>query len=240
MFGEPLMTDVRADHVIFDFDQTLINHESTLEIIRCAIGNSTKAREQLDNLALIAPKALSGTASAWELMSLMTVIPRIQRKHLRHYIETAVNSIAPALRETVQQLQHDGVQVHVLSGGYMEWVVPIVQSLGIDPENVLANRLFWFGSRALCPRPSPLINPGSGKSKITRQWRESGRLKGRTLIVGDATSDYQVYLNGWADGFICADYYTKQPLPELAGQVRRAAWPSSVYPHIQALFGSMP
>ncbi|MBT9299496.1 HAD-IB family phosphatase [Pseudomonas sp. TAE6080] len=227
-------------HVIFDFDKTLIDHESTIEIIKSAIGDSSKARDQLEQLTLIAPKALAGTASPWELLSLMKVIPRIQRSHLTHYIEATVNSIDPTLRETLQQLQQDGVQLHILSGGYMEWIVPIVRTLGIAPRNVLANRLFWLGSRALCPRPSPLINPSSGKSKITRKWRESGWLKGRTLIVGDATSDYQVYTNGWADGFVCADYYVKQPLPQLVGQVRRATCPGSVYPHIQALLGSLP
>ncbi|MBJ2262534.1 MULTISPECIES: HAD-IB family phosphatase [Pseudomonas] len=227
-------------HVIFDFDQTLIDHESTIEIIKSTIADSSKAQDQLKELRLIAPKVLAGTASAWELLSLMKVIPRIRRSHLTHYIEATVNNIEPALRETLHQLQQDGVQVHILSGGYMEWITPIVRALGINPRNVLANRLFWLGSRALCPRPSPLINPSSGKSKITRHWRESGRLKGRTLIVGDATSDYQVYANGWADGFVCADYYVKQPLPELTGQVRRATSPGSVYPHIQALLSSLP
>lgn len=233
------MTATGTTHVIFDFDQTLVNHESTLAIIQSAIGDSPAGQAMLEQLQLIASKALAGRASAWELLSLIKVIPRIRRQHIQRYVDTVIGSLDPALMLTLHNLQREGVQVHILSGGYTEWIAPIARSLDIDTRNVLANRLFWAGSRALCPRPSPLINPGTGKSRIVRRWRESGRLKSRALIVGDARSDHQVYVDGWVDGFVCADYYTRHPMPEMSGHILRAASPQQVYPHLQALIGAL-
>lgn len=233
------MKPTNQTHVIFDFDQTLVDHESTLEILKSAIGESPNAQVTLEELRSIAPKALSGQASAWELLYLMKVIPCVRKHHVHRYIEAIIGNLDPALVQTLRQLQQDGTHVHILSGGYTEWIAPIAHSLNINARDVKANRLFWAGSRALCPWPSPLINPGSGKSRIVRQWRKSGHVKGRALIVGDASSDHQVYANGWVDGFVCADYYTKQPLPEMSGHILRANCPTQVYPHLQTLISTL-
>lgn len=226
-------------HVIFDFDQTLVDHESTLEIVKSTIGEGPNAQTTLEKLKLIAPKALSGQADVRELLYLLKVISRVRKHHVHHYVETIIGNLDPALVQTLHQLQQDGTHVHILSGGYTEWIAPIAHSLNINARDVKANRLFWAGSRVLCPRPSPLINPSSGKSRIVRQWRKSGHLKGRVLIVGDAGSDHQVYANGWVDGFVCADYYTQQPMPEMSGHILRAANPDQVYPHLQALISAL-
>ncbi|MBD8272558.1 HAD-IB family phosphatase [Pseudomonas fluorescens] len=229
------MTTTRDTHVIFDFDQTLVNHESTLEIVKSAIGESPNAKPMLEQLQLIAPKALSGNASLWEMVAVMKMIPYIRKHHIQRYVDTIIGSLDPSLEQTVRDLQRAGTHVYILSGGYTECITPIARSLNIQARNVIANRLFWVGSRALCPRPSPLINPGRGKSRIVQQWRKEGRLTGRALIVGDARSDYQVYADGWVDGFVCADYYTRQPMPEMSGRILRADTPIQLQAHIHAL-----
>lgn len=229
------MTTPRDTHVIFDFDQTLVNHESTLEIVKSAIGESPNAKPMLEQLQLIAPKALSGNASLWDMVAVMKMIPYIRKHHIQRYVDTIIGSLDPSLEQTVRDLQRAGTHVYILSGGYTECITPIARSLNIQARNVIANRLFWVGSRALCPRPSPLISPGRGKSRIVQQWRKEGRLTGRALIVGDARSDYQVYADGWVDGFVCADYYTRQPMPEMSGRILRADTPIQVQAHIHAL-----
>lgn len=229
------MTTTRDTHVIFDFDQTLVNHESTLEIVKSAIGESPNAKPMLEQLQLIAPKALSGNANLWDMVAVMKMIPYIRKHHIQRYVDTIIGSLDPSLEQTMRDLQRAGTHVYILSGGYTECITPIARSLNIQARNVIANRLFWVGSRALCPRPSPLISPGRGKSRIVQQWRKEGRLTGRALIVGDARSDYQVYADGWVDGFVCADYYTRQPMPEMSGRILRADAPMQVQAHIHAL-----
>ncbi|ONH55060.1 phosphoserine phosphatase [Pseudomonas cedrina] len=229
------MTTPRDTHVIFDFDQTLVNHESTLEIVKSAIGERPNAQPMLEQLQLITAKAFSGKASLWEILSVMKMIPYIRKHHIQRYVDTIIGSLDPSLEQTMHNLQREGTHLYILSGGYAECIAPIARSLNIEAQNVIANRLFWAGSRAMCPRPSPLINPGRGKSRIVQQWRKEGRLTGRALIVGDASSDYQVYANGWVDGFVCADYYTKQPMPEMSGHILRADTPRQVHAHIQTL-----
>ena len=234
------MTTADTTHVIFDFDQTLVNHESTLEVIKSALGDGPGAQATLEQLQRLAPKALAGRASTWELLSLIKLIPRIRKRHINHYVDAIIGSLDPDLMLMLRNLQREGTQVHILSGGYIEWIAPIARSLDIDTHNVIANRLFWAGSRALCPWPSPLINPGRGKSRIVGQWRQSGKLKGRAVIVGDARSDHQVYVDGWVDGFVCADYYTRHPMPAMSGHILRATSPQQVYPHLQTLISALP
>lgn len=221
--------------VIFDFDHTLVAHESTVEVLKSALQYCPQATARLARLAVIAPKALSGNASIRELLSLMSVVTHVRASHVSRYIENTISSIHPALLETFRQLREEGVGIHIISGGYKEWIVPIAREWGIAPDNVMANRFLWAGKRALLTRPSPLLSAAKGKCEIVRQWRAAGRLPGRTLIVGDGVSDYQVYARGGVDGFVCADYYVNQRLPKLTGNVLRATNPDQVYGYIKAL-----
>lgn len=234
------MTEPNVVDVIFDFDFTLVDHESTVEVLKAALFDSPDSAKRLERLAHIAPKALSGRASIGELLSLMSVVTHVRAHHVRRYVEMAAGSIHPILLQTLGQLRKDGVGLHIISGGYKEWIAPIALEWGVDSENVVANRFFWAGKRVLLTRPSPLLSSSKGKSEIVRRWRAAGGLSGKTLIVGDGASDYQVYQNGCVDGFVCTNYFVEQPLTTLPGNVLHASEPDQVYSHIRTLLDNLP
>jgi HAD superfamily phosphoserine phosphatase-like hydrolase len=219
-------------HVIFDFDHTLVADESTVEVLKLAIEDSKAAPAILEKLAVIAPRALQGKASPREWLTLMTIVLHVRATHVDRYIERSMNNLHPDLRTAIQKLRAENIGVHIISGGYMEWVLPLAQAWGIESTNVLANKFFWAGERALITRPSPLLSAKRGKSEIVQAWLDTGRLTGRVLIVGDGASDYAVYAQGLVDAFVCADYYVEQPLNCPTGNIRRAAHPGEVYGHI--------
>lgn len=214
-------------HVIFDFDQTLLPGESTVEVIKLSLEGCQDAPQVIQRLAHIAPKALAGQASLAELLTLMKIIPRIRREHVQRYIREQANCLPEALRTTLRHLQEQQVGIHIISGGYMEWIVPLAASWGINPQHVIANRFFWLGSRALAIRPSPLLSSSKGKSAIVREWRAKGRLNGPVIIVGDGAADHRVLVNGLVDDFICVDYYASAPL-DCATSIKRAEHPTEV------------
>lgn len=234
------MTEANVVDVIFDFDFTLVDHESTVEVLKAALYDSPDSARRLERLAQIAPKALSGRASIGELLSLMSVVTHVRTHHVSRYVETTISSIHPTLLQTLGQLRNDGVGLHVISGGYKEWIAPITREWGIASDNVVANQFLWAGKRVLLTRPSPLLSSSKGKSEIVRRWRAAGGLSGKTLIVGDGASDYQVYKDGCVDGFVCANYFVEQPLTRLPGNVLHASEPSQVYPHIRTLLDDLP
>jgi len=225
--------------IIFDFDYTLVDHESTVEVLKAALHDHPDSAERLERIARIAPKALSGKASIGELLKLMSVATHVRAHHIDQYVEKAIRSIPAVLLETLGRLREDGVGLHIISGGYTEWIVPTAREWGIAHQNVAANQFLWAGKRVLLTRPSPLLSSSKGKSEIVRRWRAAGRLKGRTLIVGDGASDLQVYKNGCVDGFVCADYFIEQPLTQLPDNVLRASEPAQVYAHIQTVLGNL-
>lgn len=229
------MTVRSAVNVIFDFDYTLVNHESTVAVLKSALNDCPNSAQRLDRLAQIAPKALSGQASVRELLSLMSVATHVRAHHISRYVEMTIGSIHPTLLQTLLRLKEEGVHLHIISGGYKEWIAPIAYEWGVNKSNVVANQFLWAGKRVLLTRPSPLLSASKGKTEVVRRWRAAGRLPGKTLIVGDGASDYQVYKNGGVDGFVCADYFVTQPLTTLSGNVLRASDTGQVYTHIQTL-----
>ncbi|WP_254283673.1 HAD family phosphatase [Pseudomonas sp. SBB6] len=215
-------------HVIFDFDQTLLPGESTVQVLELSLQFHDNAAQRLQKLASIAPRALAGNASAKELMTLLSMVPTLRRTHIQHYIEQRLTQLPHALGQALHYLQQRQVGIHIISGGYMEWIVPLAQAWGIEARHVVANRFFWFGSRALTIRPSPLLSAAQGKGAIIRDWRRRGQLKGPVLMVGDGQADFRVFQQGLVDDFICIDYFVNKPLPGCAAIRRRAVHPDQV------------
>lgn len=225
-------------HVIFDFDQTLVPTESTVEVLKLAVEGLPDGKKYLERLAMIAPKALAGVATFRELSELMVAITRIRKSHVQAYINMTAQTLHPDLQTTLNELHRERVGVHIISGGYMEWIVPLASAWGIDPQHVIANRFYWAGSRAIATRPSPLLSSKKGKAQIVRNWRTQGKLDGAAIIVGDGAADHRVFAQGAVEGFVCADYYTDKTLNAL-GDFSRVSHQDQLLKHIQALLNTL-
>ena len=63
----------------------------------------------------------------------------------------SVVTCAPS-REVVSLLQERGVDVYLVSGGFLSLIAPVALRLGIPLENVYANRIqfFYDGEETFC------------------------------------------------------------------------------------------
>lgn len=235
------MRDVLASpraHVIFDFDLTLVAAESVQQVLALTVAGQTDPRARMERFAAVAANIAIGKTGALDLAVLVRAIAGLRSDHIRTYIDAMRSQLDPKIRTLVQTLAACGVEVHILSSGYGEWIVPLGSAWGVKPQNITANRLMWIGSRAVCIAPSPLHRQ-SGKSTMIAQWRKRGRLTAPVVMVGDGPADYRAYRDGQADGFVSADYYTDRPLALETGNIARASDPSELAPCIEAVLGRL-
>ena len=88
--------------------------------------------------------------------------------------------------------------VWVLSGGFREWVTPVVAELGVPATRVLANSFAFAedGGVSGFDRSNPLSRSG-GKAEAVRALG----LDGEVIVVGDGWTDYEVRAAGAAQRF---------------------------------------
>ncbi|MEM6347255.1 MAG: HAD-IB family phosphatase [Bacteroidota bacterium] len=207
--------------VIFDFDLTLIPHESLLEVLRIALCESQNLPllERLQTSHALRSNKLSHSYTSFS--DHIKALASIRMQHIADYFLDIIPTLDPKLLWLISELQAKGAKVCLISKSYWEWVAPIAQYWGISSDHVWANRFYWYQNRIVGPRPSPLLLGEQGKTKLVRRLKRAEALPRPIVMVGDGQADLNVFLSGQADAFIQACYFRETPLAKPA---RPANW----------------
>ncbi|MDW6003885.1 HAD-IB family phosphatase [Vibrio mangrovi] len=217
-------------NVIFDFDNTLLPEESTVEVLKIALSHKKGGHETMQYLADIAPRAFAGKSTWQEKLLMLKTAMSVTRQTVDQYVASRVNALNPVLKETLQSLTNKGVKLHVISGGYTEWITPLLSAWEIQCDQITANRFIWLGNRVVAIRPSPLLS-SKGKVQVIHHWKSQNKTTGKFIIVGDGSADQDTLRYNASDAFVSAEYFQNNQLPEM-DQMRRASTPEEVGQHI--------
>jgi len=173
-------------HILFDCDSTLSAIEGVDELARRAgLGES---------LARLTAEAMSGETPLEAIYARRLDLIRPQQEDInwlaQRYIEQCVDGAA----ETIERLLGLHKQVHIISGGLRQAILPLAAKLGLAPANVHAVTLLLDaqGSYAGFDPSSPLARTG-GKAEICRQLLASGD---RAVMIGDGITDAETLQAG--------------------------------------------
>ena len=181
------------EHVFFDCDSTLTAIEG-IDILAEMAGK----KEEIVELTRMAMDGEIGLEEVYaKRLSMINPtyqqVRAIGQAYWEHVVEDA-SAVIAALRQV-------GVKVYIISGGLYEPVFEFGIALGVDPKNIRAVQLRYdqLSGRWWSPRetevdpnyltfvPCPLTT-SEGKSQIVRELL--GGQGGRSLLVGDGSSDY--------------------------------------------------
>jgi phosphoserine phosphatase SerB len=169
------------DRVVFDCDSTLSEIEGIDEL--AAMNGVPYEVSELTRLAM------GGHVRFEEVFGRRLDLIKPNKRQVaalgKLYTSTLVEDAAPA----VAALQHLGIDVHLLSGGYREALLPMAEKLGVPTERLHANDLFFDerGEYAGFDEVNPLCRSG-GKAEILKELPSSAN----TLLIGDGASDAEV------------------------------------------------
>ena len=96
----------------------------------------------------------------------------------------------------------------VVTGGFHDYVDPIVAEHGINPAQVLANRLVFDGDRVIGVDETNPLSQDGGKIEAVKGLN----LDGEVVVVGDGWTDYEIRQAGAAKDRFC----TPSPKPPTA------------------------
>ncbi len=167
--------------VCFDCDSTLSAIEGIDELARrCRVGEQVA---ELTNIAMDGELALEAVyARRLELIQPdLAAIQWLARRYIEELVEGAV--------EVVKALQGSGRQVHVISGGIRQAILPLLARLDIDEDHLHAVEVYFHvdGSYRGFDIDSPLARSG-GKAEICRRLIEDG---GSLVMIGDGQTDLE-------------------------------------------------
>lgn len=165
--------------VFFDVDSTLVTIEG-IDVL--AAGNPEISR--------LTDAAMNGDVPLDQVYARRLEIIRPSRQDIARLGDLYITSLVKNARETLDALRRSGVQVHLVTAGIEQAILPLAAHLELAPRAVhaVALRFDENGSYLDFDRRSFLTRPG-GKEIVVRDVR--ARTHGRAAFVGDGVTDLE-------------------------------------------------
>lgn len=186
-------------YLIIDFDSTLVQIECLDELFFLTLKGNPDKEKIMKDFSDITKLGMEGKISFGESLERRMLLVKAGKKELEDFIKLLHGRITESFWRNREYLNAHAKNIYIFSGGFRDYVDPIVIKLGLLTENVCANTYTFDGAGNIngFDKENYLAQTG-GKIKQL----EALHLTGKKIVVGDGWTDYETKESGVADKFI--------------------------------------
>ena len=185
-------------HFIIDFDSTFTRVEALDILAEIVLIHSPEKEKVLRQIQEITNRGMDGELDFRASLTQRLDLLRAHRDDIRTLAERLKAEVSPSFLRNQPHLTALRDNVYVVSNGFREFIVPVVQEYGLRGDKVFANE-FIFDEQGYVvgfDTHSPLSRSG-GKSEVIRRLN----LKGDVYVIGDGANDLEIRKAGYANKF---------------------------------------
>ncbi|HLS96903.1 MAG TPA: HAD-IB family phosphatase [Sphingobacterium sp.] len=186
------------NYYIIDFDSTFTQVEALDELARISLENhpdKDKIYKQIEDFTNL---AMEGKISFRESLSGRVKLLNANKTHLNKLVAHLKKKVSRSFERNKEFFKKNEDTAWIVSGGFKEFITPVVTPYHIKKENIYANT-FKFdeeGNIIGYDENNPLSDEG-GKVKLLKELKLDGRIYG----IGDGYSDFQLKESGLIEKF---------------------------------------
>jgi D-3-phosphoglycerate dehydrogenase / 2-oxoglutarate reductase len=174
---------------IIDFDSTFIQSEGLEELAAIALKGHPKREDVLKEIAAITKLGMEGKISFDSALSRRLKLLVADTNDIDKVVKTLKRQISVSVKRNKQFFTENNHTIYIISGGFKEFIVPIVSQYGISDDHVFANSFTYDkeGKITGYDKKNPLAQR-NGKALVVQKLT----LKGNIFVIGDGFTDYQI------------------------------------------------
>tara|TARA_B100001540_G_scaffold286058_1_gene279553 strand:+ start:1751 stop:2428 length:678 start_codon:yes stop_codon:yes gene_type:complete len=208
-----MINNINQKSLFIDFDSTFIKVETIDELAKLSLQNDSNSDKKINLISDITNKAMSGDISFSEALEKRLEILSLNQNDIISITENISNLISDSFLINKKIIQSISDSIWILSGGFKEIIIPIVEQFGISSNHVLANSFIYDENQIVgCDKDNNLFKD-KGKIKAISNLN----IKNDIIMIGDGFTDYEVYRDGPAKVFICyTENISRKSITEVA------------------------
>lgn len=186
------------NNYIIDFDSTFTQVEALDELAKISLANHPDRQKHLDEIESLTNAAMDGKLSFRDSLSRRVQLLHANQDHLEILIRRLKRKVSSSFSRNREFFRKHADDVLIVSGGFKEFICPVVENYHIRTDNVYANTFIFNeqGDIIGYDENNPLSEEG-GKVKLL----QSMKLPGRVFGIGDGYSDFQLKESGLIEKF---------------------------------------
>lgn len=183
----------QKNYYIIDFDSTFTQVEALDELARISLNKHPNKEAIFKKIEDYTNLAMEGKLSFSESLAQRVKLLEANEDHLKQLITRLKKKVSSSFSRNAAFFKKHADEVLIVSGGFKEFITPVVSQYHIKKENIYANTFVTNGDGKIIDydHANPLSEEG-GKVKLMQQMNLKGDLYG----IGDGYSDFQLRESG--------------------------------------------
>lgn len=185
-------------YYIIDFDSTFTQVEALDELARISLQEHPEREQIYKKIEDLTNLAMEGKLSFRESLAGRVQLLEANKDHLKQLVKHLKKQVSTSFSRNKDFFKHHADEVLIVSGGFKEFITPVVLPFHIKKENIYANTFVFNeeGKIVGYDENNPLSNEG-GKVKLLKELQLPGEIHG----IGDGYSDFQLKESGMIKKF---------------------------------------
>jgi len=185
-------------YYIIDFDSTFTKVEGLDELANIALAGSANQEKVVAQIRSLTEQGMNGEITFSEALSRRIELLKANRSHINQLVDFLYTQVSESFQRNEKFLREFADHILIVSGGFKEFIVPIVTSMGIKEANVYANTfVFDAEDNIIGVDQDNVLAHEKGKVKLLG----SLKLDGDVYAIGDGYTDYELRASGLANRF---------------------------------------
>lgn len=186
------------NYYIIDFDSTFTQVEALDELAKISLENHPDKDAIYHEIERYTNLAMEGKLSFREALTGRVQLLQANREHLNKLVSHLKKKVSTSFNRNREFFKKNADTAWIVSGGFKEFITPVVTPYHIKTENIYANtfRFDEAGNIIGYDESNPLSDEG-GKVKLLKELQIQGRIFG----IGDGYSDFQLKESGLIEKF---------------------------------------
>lgn len=179
----------QTPYFIIDFDSTFVTVEALDELARISLKENKDKRKIISQIKAITKKGMQGDITFPDSLEQRLRLFAPKKAEIDKLIAQLKKKITPSVLQNKDFFTTYRDNIYIISGGFQDYVYPVVKDFGIMRTHVLANNFIYNKEDAVIgfDKQNPLAREHGKARQIQKLY-----LPGDVYIVGDGYTDWEM------------------------------------------------
>lgn len=193
---------MKERYFIIDFDSTFVKVEALDLLASISLAGDKDKQIKLSRIKILTEQAMNGSLDFGKSLKQRLALLSASKEHISRLVKKLGSEVSRSVTGNKDFFKKYAGNIIIVSGGFKEYIIPVVKKYGISEENVYANTFCYDKNGNITGYDAKnCLCAGNGKVKQLKLLKQQGRLAGEVIAIGDGHTDYELKQSGLVDRF---------------------------------------
>ncbi len=185
-------------YYIIDFDSTFIKVEALDLLAEISLAKDKNKKAKVAEIKSLTEQAMNGSLSFDKSLTERIKLLTGNKSHIETLVKKLGRQISRSIITNKEFFKNYSDKIIIISGGFKEYIAPIVSRYNIPPQNIYANTFTYNKKGGITGFDKKnYLSMDTGKVKQLKALK----LKGELVVIGDGHTDSELKKSGLVNKF---------------------------------------